>query len=43
MTDMEIFFDIGGMLFFLTVLTLLVKPLGIYITNVYNSDQASYG
>jgi len=36
---MEIFFDIGGMLFFLTVLTLLVKPLGIYMTNVYQGKH----
>ncbi len=32
---MEILFDIGGILFLLIVLTLLVKPLGTYITNVY--------
>ncbi len=36
---MEIFFDIGGMLFFLTVLTLLVKPLGTYITNVFQGKR----
>ncbi len=39
MPDMEIFFDIGGMLLFLTVLTLLVKPLGTYITNVYQGKR----
>ncbi len=39
MTDMEIFFDIGGMLFFLIVLTLLVKPLGTYMTNVYQGKR----
>jgi K+-transporting ATPase ATPase A chain len=39
MTDMGIFFDVGGMLFFLTVLTLLVKPLGTYMTNVYQSKR----
>ena len=39
MTAMEIFFDIGGMLFFLTVLTLLVKPLGTYMTNVYQGKR----
>lgn len=36
---MEIFLDIGGMLFFLTVLTLLVKPLGTYMTNVYQGKR----
>jgi K+-transporting ATPase ATPase A chain len=39
MTAMEILFDIGGMLFLLTVLTLLVKPLGIYMTNVYQGKR----
>jgi K+-transporting ATPase ATPase A chain len=39
MPDMEIFLDIGGMLFFLTVLTLLVKPLGTYMTNVYQGKR----
>ena len=39
MPDMEIFFDIGGMLFFLIVLTLLVKPVGTYITNVYQGKR----
>ncbi len=39
MTDMEIFFDIGGMLFFLIVLTLLVKPLGTYMTNVFQNKR----
>jgi K+-transporting ATPase ATPase A chain len=39
MTYMEIFFDICGMLFLLTVLTLLVKPLGIYMTNVYQGKH----
>ena len=37
MTYMGIFFDIGGMLFFLIVLTLLVKPLGTYMTNVFQN------
>ncbi len=36
---MEIFFDIGGMLFFLIGLTLLVKPLGTYITNVFQDKR----
>lgn len=36
---MEILFDIGGMLFLLTVLTLLVKPLGTYMTNVYQGKR----
>ncbi len=36
---MEIFFDIGGMLFFLTVLILLVKPLGTYMTNIYQGKR----
>lgn len=39
MADMKILFDIGGMLFLLTVLTLLVKPLGTYITNVYQGKH----
>ncbi|VVB92126.1 Potassium-transporting ATPase potassium-binding subunit [uncultured archaeon] len=39
MPVMEIFFDIGGMLFFLIVLTLLVKPLGTYMTNVYQGKR----
>jgi K+-transporting ATPase ATPase A chain len=39
MPDTEIFFDIGGMLFFLIVLTLLVKPLGTYMTNVYQGKR----
>ncbi|MCZ7382082.1 MAG: potassium-transporting ATPase subunit KdpA [Candidatus Methanoperedens sp.] len=39
MTDMELFFDIGGMLFFLIVLTLLVKPLGTYMTNVFQGKR----
>ncbi len=39
MPIMEILFDIGGMLFFLTVLTLLVKPLGTYMTNVYQGKR----
>ncbi len=39
MTDMEILFDIGVMLFFLIVLTLLVKPLGTYMTNVFQDKQ----
>ena len=39
MPDMEILFDIGGMLFFLTILTLLVKPLGTYMTNVYQGKR----
>jgi K+-transporting ATPase ATPase A chain len=33
--NMEILFDIGVMLFFLTLLTLVVKPLGTYMANVY--------
>ena len=39
MTYMEIFFDIGVMLFFLTILTLLVKPLGTYMTNVFQNKR----
>jgi len=39
MTQMEIFFDIGVMLFFLIVLTLLVKPLGTYMTNVFQNKR----
>jgi K+-transporting ATPase ATPase A chain len=39
MTDMEIFFDLGVILFFLIVLTLFVKPLGTYITNVYQGKR----
>ncbi len=39
MTDMEIFFNIGGMLFLLAVLTLLVKPLGTYMTNAYQGKH----
>ncbi len=39
MTNAEIIFDIGGMLFFLIVLTLLVKPLGTYMTNVFQSKR----
>ncbi len=35
----EIFFDIGGMLFFLIVLTLLIKPLGAYMANVYQERR----
>ena len=39
MTDMEILFDIGVMLFFLIILTLLVKPLGTYMTNVFQDKR----
>jgi K+-transporting ATPase ATPase A chain len=39
MTAMELFLDVGGMLFLLTVLTLLVKPLGTYMTNVYQGKR----
>ncbi len=39
MTYMEIFFDIGVMLFFLIVLTLLVKPFGTYMTNVFQDKR----
>jgi K+-transporting ATPase ATPase A chain len=39
MTQMEIFFDIGVMLFFLIVLTLLVKPLGTYMANVFQGKR----
>jgi K+-transporting ATPase ATPase A chain len=39
MPDMEIFFDIGGVLFLLTVLTLLVKPFGTYMTNVFQGKR----
>ncbi len=39
MPDMEILFDISGMLFLLVVLTLLVKPFGTYITNVYQGNR----
>ena len=36
---MEILFDIGVMLFFLIVLTLFVKPLGTYMTNVFQNKR----
>ena len=39
MTAMEILFDTGVMLFFLIVLTLLVEPLGTYMTNVYQGKR----
>ncbi|MCZ7401166.1 MAG: potassium-transporting ATPase subunit KdpA [Candidatus Methanoperedens sp.] len=39
MTQMEILFDIGVMLFFLIVLTLFVKPLGTYMTNVFQDKR----
>ncbi|MCE8426491.1 MAG: potassium-transporting ATPase subunit KdpA [Candidatus Methanoperedens sp.] len=39
MTQMEILFDIGVMLFFLIVLTLFVKPLGTYMTNVFQNKR----
>ncbi|VVB85672.1 Potassium-transporting ATPase potassium-binding subunit [uncultured archaeon] len=39
MPDMEILFDITGMLFLLVVLTLLVKPFGTYISNVYQGNR----
>src|SRR5660397_288216 len=39
MAQMEIFFDIGMMLFFLIVLTLFVKPLGTYMTNVFQNKR----
>lgn len=39
MPGIGIFFDIGGMLFLLIVLTLLVKPLGAYMTNVYQGKH----
>ena len=39
MTYMGILFDIGGMLFLLIVLTLLVKPGGTYMTNVYQGKR----
>jgi K+-transporting ATPase ATPase A chain len=39
MTQMEIYFDIGVMLFFLIVLTLLVKPLGTYMANVFQGKR----
>lgn len=39
MPDLEILFDIGGMLILLLVLILLVKPLGTYITNVYQGNR----
>jgi K+-transporting ATPase ATPase A chain len=39
MTSMEIFFDIGVMLFFLIVLTLFIKPLGTYMTNVFQDKR----
>ncbi len=35
----EIFFDIGGMIFFLIVLTLLIKPLGAYMANIYQDKR----
>jgi len=39
MPIMEILFDVGGMFFLLIVLTLLVKPLGTYMTNVFQDKQ----
>ncbi|MCE8428197.1 MAG: hypothetical protein J5U19_07420 [Candidatus Methanoperedens sp.] len=39
MPDNEILFDIGGMLFLLTVLILLVKTSGTYLTNVYQGKH----
>jgi K+-transporting ATPase ATPase A chain len=42
MPDTEILFDIGGMFFFLIVLTLLVKPLGTYMTNVYQGKRTFF-
>ena len=39
MTYMEIIFDIGVMLFFLIVLILFVKPLGTYMTNVFQNKR----
>jgi len=39
MANMELIFDIGGMLFLLAILTLLVKPFGTYITNVYQGKR----
>ncbi len=39
MTNTEIIFDIGGMLFFLIVLALLVKPLGTYMTKVFQGKR----
>ncbi len=42
MPIMEIFFDIGVMLFFLIVLTLLVKPSGTYMTKVYQGKRTFF-
>lgn len=39
MPDMKILFDISGMLFLLVVLTLLVKPFGTYMTNVFQDKR----
>src|SRR5450759_919523 len=39
MTNIEIIFDIGVMLFFLIVLTLFVKPLGTYMANVFQGKR----
>src|SRR5574337_1546876 len=39
MPDIELFFDIGGMLFFFFILTLFVKLLGTYMTNVYQCKR----
>ena len=39
MPDMELLFDIGGMLFLLTILSLLVKPFGTYMTNVFQGKR----
>jgi K+-transporting ATPase ATPase A chain len=39
MTQMEIIFDIGVVLFFLIVLTLFVKPLGTYMANVFQNKR----
>lgn len=39
MPDMEILYDLGGMLFLLTILTILIKPVGAYIANVHQGNQ----
>lgn len=39
MPDSEILFDAIGIIFFLAVLTLLVKPFGTYMTNIYQGRR----
>ncbi len=42
MPIMEILFDIGVMLFFLIILTLLIEPSGTYMTNVYQGKRTFF-